>query len=155
MPSLPLRPSGAARLATLGLLAVTLLVAALPARASRADEAAVRAAVDQYLRSHATGDGSHVGAVFHPDLMMYWAPDGVLQRRTGPDFVAGFGGRPAPDEALRRRWIESVDVTGTAASAKVVLDYPTVRFTDYFTLLHIGGEWRIMNKVFHSEAKGE
>ena len=35
-----------------------------------------------------------------------------------------------------------VDVTGDAAVAKVVLDYPSARFTDYMSLLKIGGEWR-------------
>jgi hypothetical protein len=144
------------RAATVLLAAAALLAPALlpSAGASPADEAAVRAAVEQYLRSHATGEGAHVGGVFHPDLMMYWVQEGELQRRTGPDFVAGFRGSPAPDEAARRRWIESVDVTGTAAVAKVVLDYPAVRFTDYFTLLRIGGEWSIMNKTFHAEPKG-
>lgn len=42
-----------------------------------------------------------------------------------------------------------VDVTGDAAVARVELEYPGVSITDYFTLLKIDGEWRIMNKIFH------
>lgn len=38
-----------------------------------------------------------------------------------------------------------VDVTGNAALATVILDYPRARFTDYFTLLKISGEWKIVN----------
>jgi hypothetical protein len=49
--------------------------------------------------------------------------------------------------------IESVDVTGNAAVAKIVLDYPTTRLTDYFTLLKVDGEWKIMNKIFYAEPK--
>ena len=49
----------------------------------------------------------------------------------------------------RRRWSEMVDVTGDVAVAKVVLDYPNARFTDYFALLKVDGEWRVMTKIFH------
>ena len=44
-------------------------------------------------------------------------------------------------------------MTGTAAVAKVVLDYPTIKFTDYFTLLKVNGEWKIINKIFNREMK--
>ncbi|HEX8636521.1 MAG TPA: nuclear transport factor 2 family protein [Pyrinomonadaceae bacterium] len=49
--------------------------------------------------------------------------------------------------------MESVDITGNAASAKIILDYPTVRFTDYMSLLKIDGEWKIVNKTFYAEPK--
>lgn len=49
----------------------------------------------------------------------------------------------------------AVRATGNAAVAKVILDYPKARFTDYFTLLKIGGEWKIVNKSFHVEPKGD
>ena len=39
------------------------------------------------------------------------------------------------------------------ATAKLVLDYPEVKFTDYMTLLKTGDEWRIINKAFHAERK--
>jgi hypothetical protein len=50
--------------------------------------------------------------------------------------------------------VEEVDVTGDAAVAKVVLDYPQARITDYMSLLRVDGEWRIVNKTFHSQPKG-
>jgi hypothetical protein len=124
---------------------------ALQSRA--AEEASVRAAVEAYLRSHATGDGSHVRAVFHPALQMLWVVNDTLARRTAEQYVAGFRGTPAADEARRRRWIASVEVFGTAATARVILDYPTTTFVDLFTLLKVQGEWRIVSKVFASEPK--
>lgn len=36
---------------------------------------------------------------------------------------------------------------------KIVLDYPTVTFTDYMSLLKVGNEWKIVNKVFYAEPK--
>lgn len=113
------------------------------------DEAAVRETLEHYLAGHATGDGTHMQLAFHPDAMLFWVQDGELRQRTSADYIAGFTGRPAADEAQRKRWIESVDVAGTAASAKIVLDYPNGRFVDYMSLLSIDGEWKIVNKIFH------
>lgn len=116
-------------------------------------EAEVRAALQHYLDGHATGKGEEFAAVMHPEMKMMFLRDGQLAQRTSTEYIAGTSGRPAADEAQRRRWIESVDVTGNAAVAKIVLDYPTVRLTDYFTLLKLDGQWRIMNKIFHAEPK--
>lgn len=124
-----------------------------PVNIQVSEEAAVREAIDGYLRSHATGDGSHVRAVFHPVLQMLWVANDTLARRTAEEYVSGFRGTPPSDEARRRRWIASVDVFGTAAAARVVLDYPTVTFVDFFTLLKIEGEWKIVSKVFSAQPK--
>lgn len=126
---------------------------ALGAQEPTGDEAGVRTAVEAYLRSHATGDASHIRPVFHPMARLFFVRDGEFMTVTGDEYMGRMNGEPAPDEADRRRWIESIDVTGTAATAKVVLDYPGAVFTDYFTLLRIDGEWRIMSKVFHVEPK--
>ena len=116
-----------------------------------ADDAAVRAALNHYLLAHATGDGSHIKNVFHPELKMFFSRDGEIRFRPGPEYIAGFSGKPAADEAQRKRRIEAVDITGTAAVAKVVLDYPNATLTDYFQLVKANGEWKIVSKIFHSE----
>ena len=134
---------------------VTLTVAAPDAaRAqSAADEAAVRTAVEAYLTAHATGSSAGLRPVFHPVANLYFVRDDTLATRSGQDYLDGMRGTPAPDEAQRRRWISMVDVTGDAAVARVVLDYPTATITDYFALLRIEGEWRIVNKIFSSQPK--
>jgi hypothetical protein len=79
--------------------------------------------------------------------------DGALSTRTSAEYIAGASGQPAEDEDQRRREITMVDVTGDAAVAKVVLDYPNALFTDYMSLLKIDGEWRIVNKTFTVQPK--
>lgn len=138
-------------------LAASLAVAAAPthARTPRSDdEAAVRAALQHYLDGHATGQAAHFAAAMHPEMRMFWVRDGRLAQRTQAEYVGGVSGKPAGDEARRRRWVEEVDVTGDAAVAKVVLDYPQARITDYMSLLRVDGEWRIVNKTFYSQPKG-
>jgi len=141
-------------LALLGALAAPAVAQTAPApapTAAKAAEAAVRTAVEHYLTGHATGDGKHYAMVFHPESRLYWISGDTLATRTSADYIAGSSGQAAPDEAQRVRRIVMMDVTGDAAVAKVELDYPGTLITDYFTLLKVGGEWKIMNKIFTRE----
>ena len=135
--------------------ALVLLASATPGLAQEAadEEAAVRDAVQHYLLGHATGDGAHHEMVFHPQAKLFWMRDDTLNTRTSAEYIAGSSGQPAEDEDQRRREITMVDVTGDAAVAKVVLDYPSALFTDYMSLLKIDGEWRIVNKTFTVQPK--
>jgi hypothetical protein len=89
---------------------------------------------------------------------MTFIRDGKFVSETFDAFIKrAFTGTPAKDEAQRKsgRKIESVDINGNAAVAKIVLDYPTVKFVDYMTLLKINGEWKIVNKSFFAERKSQ
>jgi hypothetical protein len=131
------------------------LAAWLPARAQSAEETAVRAAVEHYLRGHATGLGEHHRKVFHPDARLFAVREGKYWTLTSEDYIARSSGKPAADEAQRKRAVEMVDIAGNAAVAKVVLDYPDAMITDYMSLLKIDGEWKIVNKTFHAEPKAK
>ena len=118
-----------------------------------AEEKAARAPLEHYLQGHATGDGAHFRAAFHPEAKLFFIRDGKVTTRTSEEYIAGARGTPPADEAQRKRWIESVDIAGNAGVAKIILDYPTARFVDYMSLLKIDGEWKIVNKTFYSEPK--
>jgi hypothetical protein len=128
------------------------LLAGAPALAqvtpANPEEAAIRVTLDHYLAGHATGDPAEYRQAFDDEAKLFWIRDGKLMQRTDDDYIAGATGKPAPDEAQRRRWIESVNITCTAATAKVVLDYPTVVMTDYMSLLKTPQGWKIVNKIF-------
>lgn len=117
------------------------------------EEAAIRVALEHYLAGHATGDPAHHRAAFHRVANLYFVRGDTVATRTGAEYIAGASGRPAPDEAQRRRRIVSIDRTGDAAVAKIELDYPNALLTDYMALLKTGGEWRIVNKIFTSAPK--
>ena len=139
--------------ALLSALAVIVAAAAWRQGATK-DQADIRAAIDNYFKGHATGDGSHFAKVFHPDSKLFWVgTDGTLMQRTSADYIKGASGKPAADEAQRKRRIESIDVAGNAAMVKVVLDYPATTFTDYMSMLKINGEWKIVNKTYVSQRK--
>ena len=119
-----------------------------------AADAAVRAPLEAYLRGHAAGDAAQFRQAFHDDAQLWGTRGGTLIRMTDDEYIARAGsGQSAPDEALRRRWIETIDVTGDTAVAKIILDYPATRFTDYMQLMRVDGRWLIINKMFLAEPK--
>ena len=118
-----------------------------------AEDAAVRAAIEHYFQGHATGDGAHFRKVFHPESKLFFIRDGKFAQRTSEEYIAGAPGKPAEDEAQRKRTIDWIDVTGDTAVAKLTLTYPAATFTDYIALLKIEGEWKIVNKTFHADRK--
>lgn len=121
--------------------------------AQHADKDLVRIPLDNYLKGHATGDPEYFRKAFHTEGNLIFIREGKYTTRSFADYIAGASGKPAADEAKRKRWIESVHVVGNAAMAVIILDHPTVKFTDYMSLLKIDGEWKIVNKSFFAEPK--
>jgi putative lumazine-binding protein/histidine kinase len=121
--------------------------------AAAADEAAVRQTAELYLQGHATGRGEFMRQAFHPDAKLFSVRDGKVSQVTLDEFVGRLKGKPADDEAKRKRRVASVDVTGTAAVAKIDLDYPDAHIVDYMSLLKVDGSWKIVNKSFHVDRK--
>ncbi len=131
------------------------LVFVTAASAQTDEKEAVKVPLNNYIQGHATGNGEFFKKAFHTEGNMLWVRDGKFSSRSFAEYIAGASGKPAADEANRKRVIESIDVAGTAASARIILDYPTVRFVDYMTLLKIDGEWKIVSKVFYAEPKAK
>ena len=121
--------------------------------AQESEKAAVRVPLENYIKGHETGDAEYMKKAFHTEGNLIFIRDGKYATRSFAEYIAGMNGKPAADEKDRKRAIESIDVAGNAAVARVILDYPTVKFIDYFTLLKIDGEWKIVNKSFHAEPK--
>ncbi len=117
------------------------------------DKDAVMVPLESYLKGHSTGDGEHFKKAFHTEGSMMWIRDGKFTTRSFAEYIAGASGRPAADETTRKRRIGTVEVVGNAATATIILDYPTVKFTDYMSLLKINGEWKIVNKTFFAESR--
>jgi hypothetical protein len=135
------------------IVALALLAAvtfATVAAGQQTEEQAVRAAVAQYLRGHATGSPDEMRKSFLPTAHIEGLRDGKFVSWTAEEYSSRFNGRPAADEASRKRTVDRVHVMGTAAMAQATLVHGATTFTDYFVLLKVDGTWRIANKVYSS-----
>lgn len=131
--------------------------ATIAARRQSADETEIRRAITEYYFGGGRGgDSSLMRQAFDPARahMFYVQADTLVDvpipeyvRRTGAN-----GARPdfRPDNNARR--IVMVDVTGTAAVAKLEILTPGATLTDYMSLLRVGGRWQIVNKIFNRGA---
>ena len=136
--------------------ALALALSAAPAFAQTAaaeEEAGVRAALQHYLNGHATGDPEEFRKAFHPDALLTFVREGKITITPISEYIARASGKPPADEAKRVRRITSVEVVGNAAFGRIELDYPTVFFVDYMSLLKENGRWMIIAKSFHAEPK--
>lgn len=124
-----------------------------PVFAQDSEEAAIRETIQHYFQGHATGNGEHFRKAFYPDAKLFFIRDGKLTQWTSEEYIARASGKPAPDEAQRKRRIDSIDVSGNAAIVRVTLDYPSVVFTDYMSMLKIDGQWKIVNKTFYAKPR--
>ena len=108
--------------------------------------------VQNYINGGKTGRTSDMKLAFHPDATIF----GYI----GPDLFAGpiqglfdWNDQNGAATELEGR-ITSIDLAETVATVRLELDNWTGhRFTDFFTLLKVDGEWKIMNKVFHLHAE--
>lgn len=138
------------------LFAFVLCIFASGTFAQTEEKEAVKVPLGLYIKAHATGDQEAARKAFHTEGNMTFIRDGKYTSEPFAAFIKrAFTGKAPDDEAKRIRAIESIDVAGNAASAKIVLDYPAVRFVDYMTLLKIDGEWKIVSKVFYAEPKAK
>lgn len=112
------------------------------------DEGAITKTIQQYINGGISGKGEDMKPAFHADATIF----GYI----GPDLFAGpiqglfdWNDENGPATDLKAR-IANIDIEGTVATARIELDNWTGhRFTDFFTLLKVDGEWKIMNKVFY------
>lgn len=135
---------------TAALLTLALLPLSAPAAAQDTDDAQIRQVIGVYFRGHATGNADTMRAAFLPTAHIEGIRNGTFSSWTVDQYLAGFRGTPAEDEASRVRTIDSIDRSGTAAMARATLRHGPVIFTDYFVLLKVDGRWLIANKVYNA-----
>ena len=114
------------------------------------------AEVAQVLKTYFDGlyhsDTSRLAEVFHPLAHYVCAVDGGPLHLSMEQYFPIVDRRPLPasrDEPRRDR-IVAIEFAGpVTAFARVECAIGPKFFTDFLTLIHVDGAWRIISKVFH------
>ena len=118
-----------------------------------AQDPEVRAVVQRYLHGLKFNDTTNFQSAFWPQaLLLFVQRDSSLGQLTQGAWYKMFAGSAGKEEEGELR-IAAVDITDDAASVKVVEVYPKSVYTDYLNLLRIGGQWRIVNKIYTSRRR--
>ena len=112
---------------------------------------AIAKTVQRYIDAGKAGRGADMQSSFHQDATIFGYADGAIF--AGPiQKLFDYVDHETPATNLQARMV-SVDIIDTIAVARLELDdWNGHRYTDVFTLLKAGGEWKILSKVFHQYA---
>ncbi|GAB3518832.1 nuclear transport factor 2 family protein [Emticicia fontis] len=136
------------------LIVFCLLTQLSVALAQKSDLELVKETIQNYLDGGTYGDTAKMAKVFHPTAFMKFVDVKTGEFRDVPIAKYLEGGKANAGKKIDRTTkILSIDITGTAAQAKLELDMPTTKLTDYFNLLKINGEWKVVSKIFAREDK--
>lgn len=118
-----------------------------------AAEEGIRKTVQAYFDGVTNNDVARLDAAFHPEARLSTSNSkGVLYNTSYQDWKK-FTSQPAGDTAGRNNRIADIKLMGNAAVVTTVLDWPTVRYVDYLSLVKVGEEWKIMSKTWNTERK--
>lgn len=106
---------------------------------------AIQSVIQNYFDGWLTGDTTLIGSAMHATCHLKFINNGKVDVRNRAAYLSNFKPRPRLENAEGR--IIEINITRTAAAAKVELETATRLFTDYFNLLKDGDRWYITDKV--------
>jgi Putative lumazine-binding len=124
---------------------------------SAAEFAAIHSVLQRYFDGLYHSDTKRLADVFHPQAIYACAVGDrpVIWRMD--EYFPVVDARPAPaarGDARTDRVLSIERVGPVTALAKVQCSIAPRHFTDLLTLIHVGGRWQIIAKVFHYEVDG-
>jgi hypothetical protein len=112
--------------------------------------------LNQYFDGLYFSDTDRLRSVFHPRAQYVCATDGSLTYLTMDEYFPVVDARPSPASRAEARadHILSIEFAGpVTAFARVECAIGPKRFTDFLTLIQLGGRWQIISKVFHFDLR--
>ena len=104
-----------------------------------------------YLDGGTNGDSVMFSKAFQPEGQMHYMRNDTLFTVSLRDFMARARNNGVKTNRLTK--IESIQVFGNAATAKLTIEYPTFYFHDIMGLLRTKNGWKIVSKIFYREEK--
>lgn len=117
-----------------------------PMASYQLDYEAIISVLNDYFDGLYACDVSKLRAIFHDDAVL----KGNGYRKTRDEWLDAVANRPIPrDEGMVFNFnIQSLEIVGDQAMAKVDVPLLAAHFIDFLGLLKEDGQWRIVNKMF-------
>lgn len=114
------------------------------------DLASITKTLNYYIEGGTNRDSATLAKAFMTDGQMLFMRGDTLRIVPLKDFVAGV----KPGEKIKRSCrIASIQIAGSAATARLELVYDDFTFIDFMNLLKTKDGWKIVNKIFYREDK--
>lgn len=115
------------------------------------DKELIGKTLETYFDGWQTGDAVKLDKVLHQTCQLKNVTNNqvkVIDRKT---YLSWFELHPKLENTEGK--IINIDITGSVASAKSVIETPEMLITDYFNLLKVNNEWFIVDKVYNRVEK--
>ncbi|MEL7448339.1 MAG: nuclear transport factor 2 family protein [Pseudomonadota bacterium] len=125
---------------------MTAASAKIPVASYQKDYEAINELLNAYFDSLYVGDVDRLREIFHDDAWL----KGNGFRKTRDEWLEAVADRPVPSvEGMDYAFnIQSLEIVGDQAMAKVDVPLLAAHFIDFLGLLKEDGEWKIVNKMF-------
>lgn len=133
------------------LIAIIGITCTMHAQTTQQDIDAVKTVCNYYIDGGTNGDSITFSKAFSPTGLMQFMRNDTLQIVSLKDFMARM--RNSGVKQDRKAKIESVEVYGNAAVAKITIEYATFFFHDIMGLLKTKDGWKIVSKIFYRQNK--
>ena len=116
--------------------------------------AAARAVMERYVQAVYKADVDTLRGLFHPAAVMSGYLGDILLAGSPEPFLVDVGGRPSMESAGALYTAGIVDIRASSRTASLRLEetgfFGVHSFVNYFHLLNVEGEWKIVAKTFES-----
>jgi Putative lumazine-binding len=116
--------------------------------------AAVRAVMQQYVEAVYRADVATLQGLFHPAAVMSGYLGETLLAGSPEPFLVDVGGRPSMESTGAPYKADILDVHASSLTASLRVEetgfFGSLNFVNYFHLLNVDGEWKIVSKTFQS-----
>ena len=125
---------------------MTATTAEAPVASYQDDYEAIIGLLNDYFDGLYEGDVDKLRGVFHDDAWL----KGNGYRKTRDEWLEAVADRPVPSvEGMEYNFnIQSLEIVGDQAMAKVDAPLLAAHFIDFLGLLKEDGQWKIVNKMF-------
>jgi len=113
----------------------------------------IQTVLTYYLDGGTNGDSVMFSKAFVPDGQMRFMRNDTIFNVSLKDFMARARNNGVKQD--RKTKIESIQVFGNAASAKLTIENTTFYFHDIMSLLKTKDGWKIVGKIFYREEKAK
>jgi hypothetical protein len=118
----------------------------ISAQNKQEDESSIRSLInDKYFEGWMTGDSAKVGHAMHSTCHLKFYRDGQFTDVSRDEYLGRF--KPREKESTTIGRIITLDITGNIASAKCEIETSKTTYIDYFNIIKVGSEWKIVDKI--------
>ena len=125
---------------------MTATIANAPVAKLQNDYEAIIGLLNEYFDGLYEGNVDKLREIFHDDAWL----KGNAYRKTRDEWLEAVANRPVPSvEGMQYNFnIQSLEIIGDQAMAKVDVPLLAAHFIDFLGLLKEDGQWKIVNKMF-------